>query len=97
MITTRPVPVLMALILILASTPSAAEGWQHIGGDAGGSRHTELTQITPDNVAGLELAWTYRTGAVERARNWERDISATIDFQATPILLPEEAGGHLII
>ncbi len=94
---TKPLPVTMTLISILAATPSVAEGWQHIGGDAGGSRHAELTQITPDNVAGLELAWTYRTGAVDRARNWERDITETIDFQATPILLPEEAGGHLII
>jgi len=52
-----------------------------------------LEQINRDNVAGLELAWVYRTGAVDENPKLERFI----DFQATPILLPEEAGGHLIV
>jgi quinoprotein glucose dehydrogenase len=42
---------------------SAASGdWLHYGNDEGGSRFSPLTQITPDNVHSLEIAWTYRTG-----------------------------------
>jgi membrane-bound PQQ-dependent dehydrogenase (glucose/quinate/shikimate family) len=39
-------------------------GWDHWGNDAGGQRHSPLTQITPDNVGRLHVAWTYRIGAV---------------------------------
>lgn len=43
--------------------PSAPEGeWHHYGNHPGGLRYSELTQLTPENVAGLEVAWTYRTG-----------------------------------
>jgi quinoprotein glucose dehydrogenase len=48
-----------------ASTPSKtphAADWLHYGNDAGGTRYSELAQITPDNVRDLEVAWTYRTG-----------------------------------
>jgi quinoprotein glucose dehydrogenase len=65
----------------------------HYGGDEGGSRFSSLTQVNRENVKDLELAWTYRTGAVEA----NSKLRMFIDFQATPILLPEEAGGHLII
>ena len=44
------------------SGPTA--GWAHWGNDAGGQRHSPLTQITPANVGGLRIAWTYRIGAV---------------------------------
>lgn len=40
-------------------------GWEHWGGDAGGSRFSPLTQVTPDNVKYLEKAWTYRIGEIE--------------------------------
>lgn len=45
--------------------PATARGgdWLSYGNDAGGSRFSPLTQITPGNVAGLQVAWTYRTGA----------------------------------
>ena len=65
----------------------------HYGGDEGGTRFSSLTQINRDNVAQLEPAWTYRTGAV--AENPK--LRMFIDFQATPILLPDEAGGHLVV
>ncbi len=72
---------------------AVAQTWMHYGGDEGGSRFSALDQIDRDNVAELELAWTYRTGAVaENPR-----LKPFIDFQATPILLPAEAGGHLIV
>ncbi len=70
-----------------------AQTWMHYGGDEGGSRFSALDQVNRDNVGNLELAWTYRTGAVDE----NPKLKMFIDFQATPILLPEEAGGHLIV
>jgi quinoprotein glucose dehydrogenase len=32
------------------------------GRDAGGMRHSPLTQITPENVGELQVAWIYHTG-----------------------------------
>ncbi|MDH3510515.1 MAG: pyrroloquinoline quinone-dependent dehydrogenase [Gammaproteobacteria bacterium] len=85
------------VFVVLAITPfgasAIAQDWMHYGGDEGGSRFSSLTQINRENVTDLELAWTYRTGAVEA----NSKLRMFIDFQATPILLPEEAGGHLIV
>lgn len=36
--------------------------WRHYGNDQHGTRFSPLTQITPENVKGLKVAWTYRTG-----------------------------------
>jgi len=94
---TRPHNFVLAgvtLALLVGAGPAAiAQSWMHYGGDIGGSRFSRLTTINRDNVAGLERAWTYRTGAVEE----NPKLKMFIDFQATPILLPEEAGGHLIV
>ena len=85
------------VFVVLTITPfgasAIAQDWMHYGGDEGGSRFSSLTQINRENVTDLELAWTYRTGAVEA----NSKLRMFIDFQATPILLPEEAGGHLIV
>ena len=56
--------------------------WGHYGGDAGGMRHSALTQINRDNVADLEIAWTYRTG--ELGEGFAR--ADRLAFEATPIL-----------
>jgi quinoprotein glucose dehydrogenase len=87
--------VAVASTLIWGSLASraSAQGWMHYGGDEGGTRFSSLSQINRDTVEDLELAWSYRTGAV--AENPK--LRMFIDFQATPILLPEEAGGHLIV
>ena len=51
-----------------APVPGQATGtvegadWRHWGRTPSGTRHAALDQITPGNVAGLEVAWTYRTG-----------------------------------
>ncbi len=38
------------------------QDWSHYGNTAGGSRFVALDQVTRDNVGGLQVAWTYRTG-----------------------------------
>ncbi|MFM7275218.1 MAG: hypothetical protein ACKO4A_15430, partial [Gammaproteobacteria bacterium] len=41
-----------------------ASAWAHWGGDPGGSRFSPLVELTPANVSGLKVAWTYHTGDV---------------------------------
>ncbi|MEO8223835.1 MAG: pyrroloquinoline quinone-dependent dehydrogenase [Gammaproteobacteria bacterium] len=68
-------------------------GWAQVGGDQGGSRYSTLDQIDHRNVWRLERAWTWRHGDLARFPG-RRPYSA---FQATPILLPEAAGGSLVL
>lgn len=62
----------------------AAVDWPAYGRDHGGSRFSPAAQITRDNVAGLEVAWVYRTG------DW---VPGRTRFEATPLL----AGGTLFV
>ena len=50
--------------------------WLTYSGDYSGRRHSPLTQITPQNVAGLKHQWTFQTGTTTRGRG----------FEATPLL-----------
>jgi quinoprotein glucose dehydrogenase len=80
----------------LGGSPALAAadgGWAYYGGDPGGSRYSTIDQVNRDNVGQLELAWQFRTGAVKD----NPDLKPMIDFQATPILLPPAAGGHLVV
>src|SRR5581483_5794268 len=57
-------------------------GWSAYGGDPGGKRYSPLTQISPGNVARLQVAWVFRTGELGKGvQDWERSA-----FEATPIL-----------
>ena len=57
----RAIVLLAGLTASLAIHAEAFE-WSAYGGDGRGQRHAPLSQITPENVAGLEVAWTFRTG-----------------------------------
>lgn len=66
--------------------PLNASDWDHYGADAGGSRYSDLTQITPDNVDQLKIAWHYHTGDLEsKPRAIQRSA-----FEATPILIDDK-------
>ena len=58
--------------------------WLDYGNDRGGSRYSPLTQINPENVRHLEIAWEYHTGDVSDGSG---DVSSTTAFEATPILV----------
>jgi len=58
--------------------------WPAYGGDVGGSRHSPLTQITPENVGDLELAWVHHSGDIEPGGGKTHLPSS---FQATPIVV----------
>ncbi|MGD8385391.1 MAG: pyrroloquinoline quinone-dependent dehydrogenase [Lysobacterales bacterium] len=75
---------LIPLCVFAAAThagPAGNAGWPAYGGDAGGSRYSALTQITPKNVRKLKVAWTFRTGELGNGvREWDRYA-----FEATPV------------
>lgn len=74
---------LVGVALAPGSTAQQPDQWPSYGGDPGGTRFTPHRQITPANVGGLEVAWTYRTGELGAGA---RD-SAKITFEATPLLV----------
>src|SRR6266478_2461290 len=59
----------------------AVDGWPVWGQGSTGQRYSANTQITPENVKDLKVAWTYRTGDLSRPGE-----KATLAFEATPIL-----------
>ena len=61
-----------------------AYGWDHWGGDSGGTRFSPLAQITPDNVTNLVPAWQFRTGDLDRR---PADQMKRTKFEATPLLV----------
>ena len=63
------------------SSPAADRDWAVTGGDAGNSRYSPLAQVTRDNVARLQPAWTYHTG------EGEGRPGAGAQMQATPIVV----------
>jgi quinoprotein glucose dehydrogenase len=66
----------------LGAASSAQAGWPTYGGDAGGTRYSQLTQISPANVRWLQVAWVFRTGELGKGvTDWSRSA-----FEATPIL-----------
>ncbi|WP_156680463.1 membrane-bound PQQ-dependent dehydrogenase, glucose/quinate/shikimate family [Sphingomonas profundi] len=81
------VAVLLAVLLHLgdrteapvttAAASSAPADWQHYGNTIAGTRFSPASQITPGNVAGLERAWTYRTG-IKQSR---------MGFETTPLMV----------
>ncbi|MCB1644516.1 MAG: membrane-bound PQQ-dependent dehydrogenase, glucose/quinate/shikimate family [Pseudomonadales bacterium] len=62
--------------------------WSTYGGSPMGTRFSPATQLTPDNVGDLQLAWTYRTG-----------LGGT--FKNTPLMVDDSlylcGGGNEII
>ncbi|MEM9670086.1 MAG: pyrroloquinoline quinone-dependent dehydrogenase [Pseudomonadota bacterium] len=71
---------------IVRDAPSiSGEGWTRYGGDAGGNRYSSAGQIDRGNVDKLNVAWTYRTGALEA----RADVRHRTSFQTTPIFVDE--------
>ena len=53
--------------LLIATTGFTQDSdWLQYGGDEGGSRYSKLNQINTLNVKDLEVAWTYKTGHLDR-------------------------------
>ena len=72
---------------VLASAPAlAADGvWDTYNGDLKAQKYTDLTQITPDNVGDLEVAWRVHTGDVA-GNGHDGDLPPTV-WSATPLFV----------
>jgi quinoprotein glucose dehydrogenase len=68
---------------VAAAAAAPDTEWPSYGNDPGGSRYVALDQIDADNVADLEIAWTYRTGDLGEGY----PSRSRMAFEATPILL----------
>src|SRR5580700_5365542 len=68
--------------LVRAQTAPDA-GWPTYGNDPGGTRYSPAKQIDRGNVAQLQVAWTYRTGALP----YDEELDKKAAFEATPILV----------
>ncbi|HEX6210251.1 MAG TPA: PQQ-binding-like beta-propeller repeat protein, partial [Methylomirabilota bacterium] len=60
----RATPALLLALpgLLLLGAAETSTDWRHYGGSPHQTRYSPLTQITPDNVGRLEVAWSYDTG-----------------------------------
>ena len=58
--------------------------WHQYGRTQYGQRYSPLTQITPENVASLQLAWQYQTGDVRQPQ----DVTETT-YQVTPLKIED--------
>jgi quinoprotein glucose dehydrogenase len=67
---------------IVPGSPPAriGEGWPAYGGDHGANRYSSAAQITPDNVASLQIAWDFRANVSNQP--WPERTA----FEVTPIL-----------
>jgi quinoprotein glucose dehydrogenase len=68
-----------------ADSFSIGSGWPEYGGDTGGHRYSDATQITAENVSTLSPAWLYRTGDLE-SKPQAMGRAAT---EGTPILVED--------
>ena len=69
--------------LLAADGPSKQVEWLYYGGDQAGTKFSPLTDITPTNVQGLQVAWQWK--------HWETPMPeyGTIPgfFEATPLMI----------
>src|ERR1700761_5822467 len=76
----------IALGLITSVAAFAQPGtWSSYGQNPGGTRYTPLHQINNNNVAQLKVAWTYRSGELQKYEGTHTAEKAA--FEATPILI----------
>ena len=84
---------LFCILFPLITISQAYDGtsdWPQYGGADAGTRYSNHSQISPENIRTLEIAWTYRTGELDR-RSAEMNINSS--NENTPII----ADGKLIV
>jgi quinoprotein glucose dehydrogenase len=76
----------VGLILVLArhgyALQSSEVDWPFYGGDQGGEKYSKLTEINPQTVSRLHVAWTWKTGETP-ADNGSRPGQ----FEVTPLMI----------
>ncbi|MXY05324.1 MAG: PQQ-binding-like beta-propeller repeat protein [Gammaproteobacteria bacterium] len=96
-----PAGVMMTRLIVavaLLACPFAAAGqtvgWPAYGGADGGGHYTPATQISPQNVAQLELAWTHRSGdfregVIPGVEGYDSAGQSASAFVNTPIVVED--------
>src|SRR5277367_5497339 len=85
----RPVALFLGVVVFcmlvtrLSAQTTPDVNWPYYGGDAGGMRYSPLTQVKPENVARLKIAWVFHTGDVSDGKHGKQRSG----FEATPILV----------
>src|SRR5580704_1273479 len=74
--------VVFCFVSVAHAQSGADSGWPNYGNDPGGTRYSPAHQIDRTNVTQLQVAWTYRTGALQQ----QTDLIHKAAFEATPIL-----------
>jgi quinoprotein glucose dehydrogenase len=70
-----------SIVVLVSLLDGAPDGdWPAYGRDAGGERFSPLDAITRENVASLEIAWTFRTGDAHQPPRGRPTA-----FEATPL------------
>jgi quinoprotein glucose dehydrogenase len=88
---TRVLLLFLCLIAILDASSSVypatrhmqAIEWRHYGGDAGGTRYSQLDQINKKNVSQLQVAWTFDSGDVSDGTEYPTRSA----FEASPLVV----------
>jgi len=70
-------------IVVTALDPGISDKWESYGGDKFGTRFSPVTELTPQNVTNLDIAWIYNSGAF----NNRQQVRHHASFQTTPILI----------
>ncbi|MEO2176223.1 MAG: PQQ-binding-like beta-propeller repeat protein, partial [bacterium] len=63
--------------------------WPAYGATPGGTHFSRADQITPQNVAHLEIAWEHRSGDIRQAEISEERFITQSSLQVTPIVVDD--------
>jgi quinoprotein glucose dehydrogenase len=77
--------VVVLLSLVAAVNAQKPHEWSAYGGDPGGMKYSPLSQINRDNVATLQVAWTWKSG--EKAMPDKGTSPAK--FEGTPLMIED--------
>lgn len=85
---------IVALVTVLTAVGAAWAQWPHVTGGTGGGRYGDLTDITPENVGELKLAWEHRSGDFHEGGNFMHGIDPDggpiqSGLQVTPIMFDD--------
>ncbi len=74
-----------------------ADSWPGYHGDYSGRRHSPLTQVTPQNVADLGLAWAYQTNQTAEIKSSPIMVDGVLYFTVPDNVYAVDARtGHLL-
>jgi quinoprotein glucose dehydrogenase len=76
----------LALLMLACLVPQPGLAWDHWGGDQGGTRFSDLAQITPSNVGNLVRAFEFHTGDLDRR---PPAVMARTKFEATALFVED--------